>query len=205
MATRWSTWLADFEMFIISSEIKDKKQQRALLLCQDGSLIREIFRQLNDTGDDSEYELAKTKLTEYFEPQKNRRYEVYKFREAKQEQSETLDQFHTRLRKLAQTCAFDDVDFEVEQQIIMAGSSSRIRKKALRDPEYKLRDILLDGRRDEQSTYQARDIESKDKNNDMLATIQSESTRKCYYCGGPYSHQDYEIIYVAGRISFKAM
>ncbi len=53
-------------------------------------------------------------------PQQNRRYTVHRFRQA-----------HTRLRTLAQTCSFNDVDFEIEQQIITAGISSRIRKKAL--------------------------------------------------------------------------
>ena len=75
-------------MFIIANGIKDKEQQRALLLSQAGSRLREKFWQLSDTGDNSEYELAKTKLTEYFEPQKYRRYEVYEFRETQQQQSE---------------------------------------------------------------------------------------------------------------------
>ncbi len=187
LATRWTTWLDDFEMFLLASGIQDTKRQQALLLYQAGSRVREILRQLKDTGEDDDYERAKTKLTEYFEPQKNRRYEVYKFREAKQETTETLDHFHTRLRKLAQTCAFNDADFEIEQQIIMAGTSSRIRKKALRDPDYTLKDILIDGRRDEQSRYQAHDIESKDQTDGSLAPIQL--TRHCYYCGGSYPHQ----------------
>ncbi|CAB4027924.1 Potassium channel subfamily T member 1 [Paramuricea clavata] len=85
-------------------------------------------------------------------------------RQAHQEAHETLDQFHTRLRTLAQTCSFNDVDFEIEQQIITAGLSSRIRKKALRDPTYDLKSILLDGRRDGLGAYQARDIKSKDAN-----------------------------------------
>ena len=133
LATKWQTWVDDFEMFLTASGIKDKKQKRVLLLYQAGSRVREIFRQLADTGPDDDYDTAKAKLHEHFEPQKNRRYEVFKFREAKQEPSETLDQFHTRLRSLAQTCSFTDA--EVEQQIIMAGTSSRIRKKALRDPK----------------------------------------------------------------------
>jgi hypothetical protein len=59
--------------------------------------VREIFRQLQDTGTESDYVTAKTKLQEYFEPQQNRRYAVYQFRQAKQEPQETPDQFHTRL------------------------------------------------------------------------------------------------------------
>ena len=118
--------------------------------------MREIFRQLTDTGNANDYKTAKDKLREYFEPQKNRRYEVFKFRQAKQESNETLDQFHTRLRVLAQTCSFNDADFEIEQQIIINGISSRIRKKALREPDYDWKQILLDSRRAEQSEFQAR-------------------------------------------------
>ena len=59
--------------------------------------VREIFNQLpplvtegnKEPGD--EYETAKAQLTAYFEPQKNRRYEVYRFRQTTQAASETLD------------------------------------------------------------------------------------------------------------------
>ena len=166
LAAKWKLWMEDFEMFILASGITDPKRKRALLLYQAGQRVREIFRQLQDTGTESDYDTAKTKLQEYFEPQQNRRYAVYQFRQAKQEPEETLDQFNTRLRSLAQTCAFHDVDFEIEQQIITAGTSSRIRKRALRDPSYDLKSILLDGRRAEQSEYQARDIESKEPSTD---------------------------------------
>ena len=129
LATRWRTWLDDFEMFLLASGIQDPTRKRALLLYQAGPRIREIFRQLTETGEAADYELAKTKLITYFEPQSNRRYEVYKFREAKQGNTETLDQFHTRLRKLAQTCAFNDADFEVEG---MSGN------EAMRNPQTRI-------------------------------------------------------------------
>ena len=144
LGARWNIWMEDFEMFILASGITDPKRKRALLLYQAGQRVREIFPQILDTGTADEYETAKTKLKAHFEPQQNRRYAVYRFRQATQEVNETLDQFLTRLRTLAQTCSFNDVDFEIEQQIITAGSSSRIRKKALRDPSYDLKSILID-------------------------------------------------------------
>ncbi|CAB4043372.1 Hypothetical predicted protein, partial [Paramuricea clavata] len=55
----WNNWQADFEMFIIARP-----------------RVREIFKQLTDNDDN--YEVAKAKLKEYFDPQKNRRYEVQK-------------------------------------------------------------------------------------------------------------------------------
>jgi hypothetical protein len=75
---------------------------------------------------------------------------VYQFRQAKQVETETLDHFHTRLRTWAKTCAFANV--EIEQQIITAGTSTRIRKKVLCDPTYDLTAILINGRRVEQSS-----------------------------------------------------
>ena len=70
---------------------------------------------------------------------------------------------------LAQTCSFTDVDFEIEQQVITAGTS------------------LLYGRRDEQSTFQARDIESKDKGNEEVNKV-NNSAKTCRNCGGTYPH-----------------
>ena len=97
----------------------------------------------------------------YFEPQKNKRYDVYVFRKTMQERNETLDQCHTPLRALADPCEFADLNFELEEQIIIGGSSSRIRKLALCNPKCDLRAMLLDGRRDEISKFQSKEIEGK--------------------------------------------
>ena len=83
LAAKWSLWIEDFEMFILASGITDPKRKRALLLYQAGQRVREIFRPLQDTGTEADYDTAKTKLQEYFEPQQNRRYAVYRFRQAK--------------------------------------------------------------------------------------------------------------------------
>ena len=94
--------------------------------------MREIFRNLEETGED--FDTAVAKLNDFFEPQKNRLFEVYKFRQAVQGQSESLDQFHTRLRTLVTNCDFHDAEFEVQVQIVIGGRSNRFRKLALRDP-----------------------------------------------------------------------
>ena len=70
LATRWINWQSDFEMFLTASGITDPKHKRALLY-QAGPGVREIFKLLADTGND-DYEVAKAKLKEYFDPQKNR-------------------------------------------------------------------------------------------------------------------------------------
>ena len=69
LATRWQTWITDFEMYLLASGITDVTRKRALLLYQSGPRVREIFNQLpplvteenEEPGD--EYETAKAQLT----------------------------------------------------------------------------------------------------------------------------------------------
>ena len=194
VAARWKLWLRDFDTFLVASGIRDAKRQKALLLYQAGPKVREIFNQLSDfdgEGDENNFATTKAKLIEYFEPQKNRRYEVYRFRETRQGNQESLDTFHTRLRQISSTCEFEDVDFEIEEQIIIGGRSSRIRRRALRDPTYTLKDMLIDGRRDETSSYQARDIETTHVHTETTHRLQSKSDKKtCNNCGGEWPHKN---------------
>ena len=76
LATRCEKWLFDFEMYILASGITNPKRKRALLLYQADSRVRKIFRSLADTGPDEAYDTAKQRLKEFFDPQKNCRYEV---------------------------------------------------------------------------------------------------------------------------------
>ena len=108
-----------FRNVLTASGITTATRKRTLLLYLAGSRVREIFQHLPDVGNADDYDTAKTKLTTHFEPQKNRRYEVCWFRETKQEQGETLDQYHTRLRALSTACEFHDLEFEIEQQIVV--------------------------------------------------------------------------------------
>ena len=127
IAQRWRKWINLF----IAAAISDKKRQRALLLYYAGEEVSEIFDTLPDTGDD--FETAKTKLNAYFDPKKNVEFEIYMFRRAKQGSGETMNSYHSRLRQLAATCEFNDVDKEIKSQIIQSCTSQRLRRKALRD------------------------------------------------------------------------
>ena len=78
------------------------------------------------------------------------------------------------------------MDNELEQQILIGGFSTKIRRKALHDPDYKLTDMLLDGRRDEMSSFQALDIEHGEN---KTVTYRSQATspqlkhKKCQQSG----------------------
>ena len=130
IAPRWHIWLEDFQMYLVATGITDKKKKRALLLYQAGPKVREIFRQIPENGNDDDFDKAIELLNTHFEQQKHRLYDVYEFRQAKQGSAETLDQYYTRLRTWSKRCDFADADFEIMLQIVLYGTSSRLRKQA---------------------------------------------------------------------------
>ena len=125
--------LARFENLIVGLGIEDVTQKHAPLLRYNGPDVDEIFDTLEDTGEDKDYKKAVEKLTAHFNPQVNTTYEVYNFREAQQNEGESFDSFHTRLRTLAKTCEFADTDKEINEQIILSCKSNTLRRKALRE------------------------------------------------------------------------
>ena len=98
-----------------------------------------MFKTLPDTVVTKDYAKAKDALTTHFEPAKNPIYEISNFRQGTQRADETMDQFHTRLCTLAQQCDFHDTNFEIKLQLLVCnGTSSRLRRTTLRDPNYTL-------------------------------------------------------------------
>ena len=214
---RWKKWLARFENLIVGMGIEDAKQKRALLLHYSGPEVDEIFDTLEDTGEDKDYKKAVEKLTAHFNPQVNTTYEVYNFRKAQQNEGESFDSFHTRLRTLAKTCEFADADKEIKEQIILSCKSNALRRKALRE-DLDLTALLKAGRALELSETQAKEVENdkttvnaiknnKNKNskknsgrrqeqhNESRSESHKESRKsnessKCRNCGGAYPHKD---------------
>ena len=137
--------------------ITDKKGRRAFLLHYAGKTTNEIFDTLPDItrgkGKDT-LEKAVQVLTNYFTPRQNSKYEIYVFRQAKLESNESISAFHMRLRQLAVTCEFADVDREINTQIVRSCSSHKLRTKALENPSYTLTQLLDTGRAMELSQKQ---------------------------------------------------
>ena len=70
---------------------------------------------------------------------------------------------------------------------------AEIRKPALRDPTFDLNSMLIEGRRDEQSTYQAKQIESKEPSDGETKKLEQQprasSGVTCRNCGHAYPHE----------------
>ena len=189
-SARWTQWIQRFNKYLVASNVKDTARKRALLLYQAGPEVHGIFKTLPDTGDEKNDEAAVNALTAYFETEKNRIYQTYMFRQASQQDNETIDEFHTRLRRLAKHCKFVDVEFEIKMQIVCNSTSSRLRKKALKESNYSLKDMLIDGRKSETCSAQASGMEEKFKDGQLNQVERKPAQSKCYNCGFAYPHLD---------------
>ena len=177
IAQRWKTWKRRFETYIVALNITDDKQKRALLLYQAGQATQEIFDTIPETGYD--YNTAMTKLDNYFSPKKNVDYEIFQFRQATWNVGETVDQFATRLRKLAASCEFGDLDKELKSAVIQNCLSKRLRRCALREEALTLDTFLTKARALEASEIQAeKTISSDSVNNIRPKTIRSHPKLK---------------------------
>jgi hypothetical protein len=86
-----------------------------------------------------------------------------------------------------------DVEFEIKMQIVCNGTSSRLRKKVLKESNYSLKDMLIDGRKSETCSAQASGMEEKFKESDVqLNQVERKPAQsKCYNCGYfAYPHLD---------------
>lgn len=198
LGSRWNKWIQRFENYLVAMNITADPRKKALLLHLAGERVHDIYETLADDND--KYDETKTKLHGYFSPKKNTQYLVYKFRQATQLSGETLDTYHTKLKMLAKDCDFADADREIMAQIIQSCTSSRLRRRALREPDMTLNDLLDLGRMLEISEKQAEGIEEnaaaavnalqlKGNKQQHLANKRTERSTQCRNCGGKYPHQ----------------
>ena len=210
LAGAWSKWVKRFENLIVALEITDTDRQRALLLHYAGEEVNEIYETLTDT--DKSYDSTKAALTRYFEPKKNVTFEVYAFRQLKQDDegkknkdtTETIDQYLARLTEAGLRCDFHDINRELKDQIVFNCKSVAVRRKALKD-DPNLDTLLKYARSIEIADSQATIIEGEAKEAEVLKVRKKAgkySTRKpakeiikdqadqktCFKCGKKWPH-----------------
>ena len=93
-----------FEQLLRAMDIGNNTRKRALLLHYAGPAVNDIFDTIPATGGHDDFDTAKDKLSAYFRPQTNAIFQVYQFRQTKQEKGEAIDAYHTRQRQLSKKC-----------------------------------------------------------------------------------------------------
>ena len=113
VAQRWERWIKSFEYFITASGITGEARKKAMLLHLAGRETQDIYETLQPESNSYQHTLES--LNSHFQVKKNVTFERSKFLNAKQDQSESTEQFVTRLRKLAINCEYTDNNTYVKQ------------------------------------------------------------------------------------------
>ena len=196
---RWRRWRTSFQFYVSGRGITAAARRKTLLLHCAEMEVQEIFETLTDTGapegeDDDVCKAALRTLDAYFTPQVKVSYERHIFRQMKQEEHETVDQFVVRLSNQAANREFGATKNEqIRDQIIDKCKSTGLRRKLLgKGQELTLADTQKIARSLELSQTQAKQIEGdvgasvnaiKEDNKPEGNGRSDQESLKCYRCG----------------------
>ena len=207
LSQRWKTWKRRFETYLAAVNVTDDKRKRALLLYHAGQETQKLFDTFTDTGDT--YATALKRRDNYFAPKKNVDFKTFQFRQAVQQDGETINQYVARLCKLAVTCEFSDADKELKAAVMQHCQSKQLHCYALREDNLTLEKLLAKVRALEASERQAcgmeqssatpqdtvhrlREGKPKGSHTQQTATVfpKKPGNSQCRKCGLTWPHKD---------------
>jgi len=170
--------------------LTDAQQKKALLLHLAGPAVQDIFEILPEAEGDDVYAKTVGALNAYFQPHVNIPYERHMFRQISQSDTESIDQFATRLMQQANRCEFGGhKDEQIRDQIIDRCHSAVLRKALLEKKDITLDKVLEIGRAKEAAERQAQAIGKptasyKPVNNNFdVNAVRGKFEGRCYRCG----------------------
>ena len=194
LAQKWDQYVKRFDYYIKASGVTQDEQKRALLLHVSGEEVQDLFETLTDTG--TTYAHAIDKLNEYFSPKKNIAFERHVFRQSKQEEDETVDNFIVRLSKLSISCDFSELQKEdmIRDQVVDCCRSTDLRKKLLAESDLTLEKVRTISRPYELSSTHAKKIAADNQTNQSQSSeinrITRQSTRNQHSRSRPQTNTD---------------
>ena len=207
IASRWAKYKLRFGNLCKSIGVTDDGQKLAMLLHYIGEEVFDIYTNIFVPGTDETFANAVDVLDNHFKPKANISYEIYKFRNLKQQTDETTQQFYIRVKEHAMKCEFDaNLEKEIKQQIELSTNNNKLRRYSFRNPGLNLKDFLTYARTLEETGKEADDVEQKVHKNEEINAVKdrrytpkigknkytrstsSHVKKPCYFCGGEYPH-----------------
>ncbi|KAK7918719.1 hypothetical protein WMY93_010003 [Mugilogobius chulae] len=208
VATNWDNFRTEFEDYSLASGLaeKDKKVQAATLRRVMGSECRHVYKH-NLTLSAEQQEDVKAildALESYFKPKRNVIFERFVFGNCKQDESEPIDSFVTRLREKAASCEYGELREElIRDRLVLGISDESVRRRLLREKDLTLTSAIDICRAAEMTDIklklmtQDRQLESVHATNrrqqrPLQRTDRSQDTQRvvkdnaCKYCGGAH-------------------
>ena len=145
LAQCWDKWKAEFKLYVTASGVEDKLQKQALLLHLAGPGVREIFKTYPDEvkGDAKEFDKAMTCLSHHFKVKKNVPLARQKLLASTPNLGETINNFVTRLKSLAEHCNYsEEEDNQVRYIVIFHVTNKELKSKFYREENLSLSKLL---------------------------------------------------------------
>ena len=181
ISTRWRKYKKRFENLCIALSVTDTKQKMALLLNYIGEEVYDIYESLCTTDTKETYEKTIEILDTHFCLKTNVSYEVYVFRNIKQNVDESINEFYVRLKQQALKCDFKaNMDIEIKRQLELATNNTKLRRHSFNNPELSLQDFLIYAKNLEDIKSQ---VEAVDRPKEVVEPLnhmkkRTEDTRK---------------------------
>ena len=142
LAQRWDKWKAEFELFVAASGVE-------------GPGVREIFKTYSAEvrGDNKEFDKAMKCLSDHFKVKKNVPLARQKLLASKPNPGETINNFVTRLKSLAEHCDYGEEEDNQVRDIVI----SHITNKELKGKFYREENLSLTRLLEIVSTYHHKD------------------------------------------------
>lgn len=203
---KWEKWKRGLNIYLEAANIDKPEKKRATLLHMGGLSLQEIYYNVpgahvesNEDPNTDIYQIAVSKLDEYFAPKQSRVYERHVFRLMKQEGGEKFEKFLIRLRKQADRCKFANKDESLIDQITEKCASVELRKKILQAGDSVTLDSIIHDANTLESVSRQLD-EFGNKNSEVTinkiharkstfnhsASGRSNDKRRCIRCGNDH-------------------
>lgn len=206
--SRWKKYKQRFELLCTAIGVAEENQKLAMFLTYVGDDTYEIFENTKSSDIPTFNEVIEA-MDKHFEPQTNKSYETFLFRQIKQLDGENLNQFYIRLKEQASKCGFTDPDLNIKQQIELSTTNNKLRIYSFQNQGKTLQELLTIGRTYEQTRKQVEvltktklkedDGEEENvnfankrrfgKNNYSERGMSNNNKKSCFRCGGKFPHK----------------
>ncbi|XP_055591180.1 uncharacterized protein LOC129743226 [Uranotaenia lowii] len=196
LSKEWKSWKSSLEVYFEAFDVVDQRKMKALLLHFGGRQLQKVFGNLPDVDKIplvatkvNWYDLAISKLDDYFEPGRQYILERCRLRKMKQAKNERFSHFMMRIRQQLADCGLEKFSTEVREILteifltdaIVEGCESEELRRRILQKDRSLAELEELGAMMEGVEQQMKDISSlnpNESNIEKVFKVESRFVRK---------------------------
>ena len=143
LGSRWEAWLDEFKLFIAAANMTDQARNKAAFQLLMRREAREICRTLKKADDSEDLDALYKLMSTHFVGKRSEFTEQHRFHETRKIPDEPIDEYHMRLRRLAQHCNFgNNLETEILRQLVPGSDMPEFQRKCCREDNLDLKKAL---------------------------------------------------------------